>query len=226
MSEVIQTETPVKEKPSLFGMILNPGEQFKRLKENPKIWIPLLMVTAIFTIAAVVNSLGMDIEELLGNTWQEELDEEMLAFVAITARVGAVIGGVVIPILTAVFATLIFLLVSKFTDSEVRFRQLFSMNIFIFMISALGSLFQGIVVAAIDSDPLVVVTSLQFLVQAEGKMSVIFSAIEVFSIWHLILVAVGLKIVANFKSGLAWGVAIVYFIVPVLIGLLTYSWTM
>lgn len=229
MSVVNQTEmkegNPTLDKPSIFGMILSPGEQFEKLKHNSKILVPLVVISLMSLVAVLIASFGMDMEQVLGEGY-ELLSQEEVVLVSIITRISAAIGGLIGPAIGTVIAALIFLFVSKFTDSEVTFKQLFSMSIFIYFISILGSLFQSVIATAIGANPLVPITSLQFLLDAEGISTIIFNRIEVFAIWHMILFAMGLKIVANFKVGLAWAMTIIYFVViPILFGLVTYSFT-
>ena len=216
----MKQENPELEKPSIFGMILSPGEQLGKLKHNPKILVPLAVISIISLISALVVTFGMDMEQLLGEGYEELVGPDGSVVIIMVARIFASFVGLIMPVISTVIAALIFLFISKFTDSEVTFKQLFSMSIFVYFISSLGSLFHSVTVVTIDIESVIPITSLQFLLEAEGKPAIFFSLIEVFSIWHIILFAIGLKIVANFKAGLAWTMTIVYYIViPLLLGL-------
>ncbi|MCD8502412.1 MAG: YIP1 family protein [Bacillaceae bacterium] len=228
MSVVNETEmkqgNPQLEKPSIFGMIVSPTEQFGKLKHNPKILVPLTVISIISLVSALILTFGMDMEQLLGEGYEELVGPEESVFIIMVARIFSSIFGLILPAISTVIAALIFLFISKFTDSEVTFKQLFSMSIFVYLISSLGSLFHSVAVVTIDIDSLVPLTSLQFLLGAEGIPAIILTIIEVFTIWHILLFAIGLKIVANFKSGLAWTMTIVYYIViPVLFGIAAYA---
>ncbi|MDV2583640.1 Yip1 family protein, partial [Alkalibacillus haloalkaliphilus] len=65
MSETAHQIDPVehkKEKPSLFKVITDPGEQFSRIKENPKVLVPLLIVTVIYALWAAIMAFTTDFQ--------------------------------------------------------------------------------------------------------------------------------------------------------------------
>ena len=70
MSEEVKAKNP-----SIWGMIWSPTEQFERIKERPKIWGALAIVTVLFVIGMYLTSLGdpMVIEGM------PEIPEEQLA---------------------------------------------------------------------------------------------------------------------------------------------------
>ncbi|MGM8364084.1 Yip1 family protein [Virgibacillus sp. W0181] len=204
-------ETNVQ-KPSLFGIITNPTEQLERIKERPIIWVPLIIVTILFIIGTWLTTLGVDVtagmEEVGG------MDEESMAMVKTFAVIGSVIGGLFIPILTVLISSFIYWVVAKIAKSEVSFKQLFSMNTFILLISAIGLIINGVIMAMVGVDldnPDVMFTSLGSLVDGNGVLAAALNSIEVFAIWGIILTAIGLQKVANFSKGLAWTIVIVFF---------------
>ena len=73
MSEEVKAKNP-----SIWGMIWSPTEQFERIKERPKIWGALAIVTVLFVIGMYLTSLGdpMVIEGM------PEIPEEELAAVS------------------------------------------------------------------------------------------------------------------------------------------------
>ncbi|MCP3761535.1 hypothetical protein NLX67_03900 [Domibacillus sp. A3M-37] len=44
-----ETSKTTHPKPSLFGLITSPVEQFKRMKQRPVIWGPSVIVLILFT---------------------------------------------------------------------------------------------------------------------------------------------------------------------------------
>ena len=113
-------------------------------------------------------------------------------------------------------ATVIYLIIAKIARSEVSFKQLFSMNTYIMMISALSMILNGIGVALLGGTAGTMYTSLGSLIGAEGTMGALLTSIEVFAIWGMILQAIGLQKVANFSKGLAWTIVIVFFAIGII----------
>src|SRR5699024_3880551 len=101
-------------------------------------------------------------------------------------------------------------LVGKIAQSEVKFKQLFSMNTFIFFISSIGTLINGIIIYIIGSSTGIQVTSIASILDNDNMTLVALTSwIEVFSIWTLILTAIGLHKVAGFSKGLSWAIPII-----------------
>lgn len=207
------------EKPSLFGMIGSPRKQFERIRENPTILVALIVVTILAIISTLFTLQGMDVqleEDLAG------LGEgEMLLFTIIT-QVTAVIVATIAPSIVILIGAAIYLLIAKIAKTDVSFKQLFSMLAFIAFITSLGALLNGLVSFFIGGgyNPEVPVTSLNVIVGADGILGLILSSIEVFSIWGIILTAIGLQVVAKFSKGLAWGIVIAFNLIALAFGVM------
>ena len=134
MSEEVKGKNP-----SIWGMIWNPTEQFEKIKERPKIWGALAIVTLLFVIGMYLTSLGdpIVIEGI------PEIPEEQLAAVSMFTTISMIITGLFTPIFGVLISSAIYLLIAKIARSQVSFKQLFSMNTYIMMISALSMIING-----------------------------------------------------------------------------------
>ncbi|PWA12188.1 YIP1 family protein [Pueribacillus theae] len=202
------------EKPSLFGMIWSPSEQFERIKQRPKIWGAMVVVTILTIIGMWLQTLGVDIPELDG------MPEDQLAGIQVFTTITTIVMGLFIPIIGVLISSAIHLLIAKIARSEVSFKQLFSMNTYIMIISALSLLINGILMALVGGDPEKLLTSLGSIINVEGAMGGLFNSLEVFTIWEVILTAMGLHKVANFSKGLAWTIAIAFFVIAVIFSMI------
>ncbi|KAA0545249.1 YIP1 family protein [Bacillus sp. BGMRC 2118] len=202
-------EEQVKAKPSLLGMIWSPTEQLEKIRSNPRIWGPLVIITLLFVGASALLAYTTDIAALLG----DEIPAEELALVEGFTRISMLIGGVIGPIIGILVSTLIYLVIAKIVSSDVTFKQLFSMNTYLMVISVLGMIINGLAAWAMNTDPTVYVTSLGSLIEAKGIAGGVLNTFEVFTIWGTILSAIGLQKVAGLSKGLSWTIAIVFFIV-------------
>lgn len=204
-----QIETEVKNtSPSLLGIFTSPGEQFERIRANPKIWIPLLIVSVIYVAGMALMAMTMTADSLVKQGVPKENAETIL----MGARIGVVATGLLSPAFGALISSAIQLLVAKIAKADVSFRQLFSMNTYIGFISAIGLLLNMAVASAIGLDGETFVTSLAGVL---GKQGGFMSAIEVFSIWGMILTAIGLHKTGHFPKVLAWAVSIIFFLIGV-----------
>lgn len=207
---VLVEETKNLEKPSLFGMIFNPTEQFERIKERPLIWGAMVIVTILTIIGTWLMSLGIEIPEM-----------EELPGMEVFAQITMIITGLFIPIFTVLISSFIYWIVIKIARSEATFKQLFSMNTYIMIISALSIIVNGALMAVFGGgDGESLFTSLGSLIPAEGAVAGLFESIEVFSIWVVVLSAIGLHKVAELSKGLAWGISIAFFIIGILFSMI------
>ena len=131
-----------------------------------------------------------------------------------------IIIGIISPIFGTLISAVIYLLIAKIARSEVSFKQLFSMNTYIMFISALSLIINGIGIALLGGTVDTVYTSLGSIISTEGAISGLLNSIEVFTIWGLILSAIGLHKVAGFSKGLAWGISIAFFVITVIFAMI------
>ncbi len=207
-------ETVQTKKPSLFGMIFSPGEQFERLRERPVIWVPLILFTLITTILAVVVVLNMDYTMTPG---LEESSPEELEMIKIFGAVGGGIAGLFSVPIGYLFYSAIYFLAAKMVKSNVRFKQMFSLIIFVSFITILGSIINQLLALVLGEDPAIMFTSLNSFIGATGPVGAILNSIEVFSIWYQVLLAIGLIKVAKLSKQSAITIVIVLFVIGILI---------
>lgn len=213
-----EMEQTVKEKPSIFGMIMSPGEQFNRIRENPKIFVALLIVTALSIIGSILMVTGFDPTtdpNLAG------MSEDELMFVTMGAQIVLILTGLLSPVITVLVLSVIHIIVAKMTQSTVSFKQLFSMNSYIYMISALSFLLNGLVTLFVGGNNEIYFTSINSIIGAEGAFGAFLNYIEIFTIWKIIITALGLQIVARFSKTLSWSIVIAIFVIMVIFSMVT-----
>lgn len=196
------------ENPSLLGMFGSPMEQFQRIRENPKVIVALITITILAIISVLFTLKGVQSvieEELISLT-----GDELLIFTIIT-QITTVVMATFVPAIVIVIAAAVYLLIAKVASLEVSFKQLFSLFTYIAFVTGVGGLLNALFAYFITgSNPEIPFTSLNILFGAEADSiaGIILSSVEIFSIWGIILTAVGLQVVAKFTKPLAWGVVI------------------
>lgn len=206
-------------KPSLFGMVGNPGEQFERIKERPRFWVPLIVISLLSAVATALLTGAFDFD----TTGLEGLSEDELQIVRMVGIISSGVIGLFIPVLTILISSAVLLLITTMVGTDAKFKQLLSMNTFIYIIPLIGLLLHAVVRLAVGGDPQVYATSLGSLVDVEGAAGSVLSGIEVFSIWSMVLTAIGLQKVAGLSKKAAWAVAIAFFVIGLLIGVVGAS---
>jgi hypothetical protein len=195
-----------QQKPSLFGMIWSPGEQFERIRQNPRIWGPLSILTLIYVVAFAITALTIKAADLVvpGVTTIEDA-EMILGFTKVTS----IVMGFITPAFTALISTVIFLVIVKIAGKDTTFKQLFSMSTYVLIISAIGLLLNNSIHAMIGGNPTVLFTSLAGLLNSD---SALLMGIELFSIWEYILIAIGLHKVGQLSKGVSITIMVLYFL--------------
>ena len=205
-----QAEIITKEqKPSLLGMFTSPGEQFERIKQVLKIWVPLLIISILYAIGMTLMALSMDASTLI----DQEVPEDQVDLVLGITKVTVAITGILTPIIGVLISSAIQLIITKIANSPATFKQLFSMNTFIMVIGATGVVLNTAIRYAIGGNPEIYVTSLAGLLNQEKAG--ILSSFEIFTIWTMIATAIGLHKTAQLSKGLAWTIAIIFFLIGI-----------
>lgn len=199
-------ESKIIEKPSLFGMIFSPTEQFQRIKAKPLIWGAMGIISILFAIGSYFLSMGVDLSEF-----------ENIPGMEVVTQITSAITGLLTPIFSVLLISFIHWIIIKIARSETTFKQLFSMNTYILFISALSILLNGILTPLLDGDGVTMFTSLASVIDAEGATLALFQSLEVFAIWNLILSAIGLHVVGNLSKRAAWIVTITIFVISTLL---------
>lgn len=219
-------ESPIENagNPSVFGIITTPREQFEKIIHQPKFLIAILIVTLLTFIGALLTffnfTLPADIIAELGGGEEAEL-------VLLISKVTLIIAGLVGPIFGILLSTAIYFIIVKILKSEITFKQTFSMFSHISIISAIGALFQGIIMLVVPNLPAdTIVTSLGSLVDAGPMLNAVLNSIELFSIWQLIVTALGLQIVAKLSKRVSWTIVIVVFFIGLVLQMVSAAITM
>jgi membrane protein, antimicrobial resistance system len=204
----------LNENPKLLGMFTNPGLQFERIKQSPKIWVPLVLISILYVIGMAFMALSLDASTLI----EQGVPEDQVNLVLTITKVTVAVTGIITPIFGVLISSAIQLAIARIASSTVSFKQLFSMNTFIMIIGATGLILNMVIRYAIGGNPEIYITSLAgFLNQEKAG---VLGSIEVFGIWSLILTALGLNKTAQFSKGLAWTIAIIFFLISIGFGLI------
>ena len=193
-----------KQKPSLLKMFWRPKEQFVKIASNPIMATPLIVVTVIYIMASMVKALFIRAEDLMlpGMTAQEA------DMVAATAKAFTAMSGFISPVFTILLTTIIYFIILKIARKNTTFKQLFSMNTYIFVVQAVGLLINSLLMMVIDSSSGSAITSLA-LFNRDWSM---LHALELFTIWKFVLTAIGFHLVGQLSKSTSIILVIVLFI--------------
>jgi len=210
----MEQETVKTKKPSIFGMIFQPGEQFERIREKPVIWLPLILLSFLGAVVALLTALNVDYSTISG---MEGIGEDEIAFTKMISIILGGLGGLFGTPLGLLIFSGILLGISKLVKSPVTFKQMFSLMIFTSFISMVGQLLNQLIIYAIGLDPTVMLTSINSFIRAEGALGAVLGAFEVFNIWYYILLGLGLVKVAQLSKPAAYTITVIFFILGLIV---------
>lgn len=191
-------------KPSLVGMFWSPGEQLGKIRENPRIWGALGIITLLYIIGSAILATNLTAQDLVVPGISLEDAEQILGF----TKALTVVSVFIVALLGILISAVIHLIIVKIAGKNVTFKQIFSMNTYIALIGAVGMLLNTLIQISINGDPSIYVTSLGSLFNSDSP---ILASFEVFSIWQLILTAIGLYKVGQLSKTASWIIAIIFF---------------
>jgi hypothetical protein len=190
-----------------FGIFFSPGRVFEHLKSRP-VWFTILLVVALFIalfqFAFLASEKGIQIakEQVLEQARDngQTIPEETLETIMTTQKIAAPIAILIlVPLFSVIIAGLIYLIFNIMLGGEATFRQVLSFNAHTAPITILQ---QGLTFLIIYvKGTLAPVTSLAaFLpfVENDTLMYRIAVGIDVFTIWQVGLLALGMSILYGF----------------------------
>ncbi|MGG1792466.1 Yip1 family protein [Bacillus mycoides] len=194
----INTQDVGVKKPSLFGMITSPGLQFERMKTSKKVWRMFFLVALLqgllgglsaYVIHTSPEMLKMkkELGELAG---QSSLTSEVIYGIG-SSFAGAMIG--------TLFIAAIYKIFMMFFGNDTPYKTLLNIVVYTNIVLIIGGLINTIL-SLIFGNGTTQYTSLSLLF-TEGTFAYgIGNTIEVFYVWNLVLIWLGLHITSGLSK--------------------------
>ncbi|MCS7250524.1 MAG: YIP1 family protein [candidate division WOR-3 bacterium] len=188
----------------IFDIFLNPRNYFLKLKEKPIFIIPLIIILVFTLIQSYTAIRYTNISEVIKRMEERGAPREQIEraeeFMRRPARI-------IIGLVSALIFTLLFLLIISLIfnfslpllGSEGNFSKTFAIVCGSSLVTALGSLIRSIIII-IRQSPFVNTSLALFLPTEKGLLFSFLSRFDFFTIWQIILIAFGLKIVFDIKG--------------------------
>ncbi|PFN39667.1 Yip1 family protein [Bacillus thuringiensis] len=198
-------------KPSLFGMITSPGVQFERMKTNKKVWGMFLFVALLQGLLGGLSAyvrytspemlkMKKELGELAG---QSSLTSEVISGIG-SGFAGAMIG--------TLFIAAIYKMFMMIFGNDTPYKTLVNIVVYTNIVLIIGGLINTIL-SLIFGTGMTQYTSLGLLF-TEGTFAYgIGNTIEVFYVWNLALIWLGLHITAGLSKVKASIPIIILFII-------------
>ncbi|MEG7862578.1 Yip1 family protein [Bacillus mobilis] len=214
MEANLNTQKAGGEKPSLFGMITSPSLQFERMKTSEKVW-------GMFFLMALLQGLLSAFTTYVTNTSPEmvKVKKELGEFAGQSSLTSDVISGIVSGTIGGMLATFVVAAIYKvfmmFYGNDTSYKKLVTIIVYTNIVVIIGGFINGIIAFILGVAP-TAYTSLGPLFEEGSVAYGIGSSIEVFYLWNIVLIWLGLQITAGVSKVKAAIPIIVLFIIKAL----------
>ncbi|WP_445668974.1 YIP1 family protein [Niallia sp. FSL R7-0648] len=133
-------------------MINAPLKQFKLIRKNPKILVPIILSLILTLLSSIIVTISLDISKLASQLPQDlEVDvENMQMFIKVIIGITSSFGMILGTALTWFLLSAVQLIFAKLKKSNVTYKTFLSMNIHIGIIGILGTILNAILVLILD----------------------------------------------------------------------------
>ncbi|PGZ06941.1 hypothetical protein COE30_19715 [Bacillus cereus] len=198
-------------KPSLLGMITSPGVQFERMKTNKKVW-------GMFLLVALLQGLLGGLSAYVIHTSPEmiKMKKELGELAGQSSLTSEVISGIGSSFASAMVGTLFIAAIYKifmmFLGNDTPYKALLNIIVYTNIVLIIGGLIDTIL-SLIFGSGMNQYMSLGLLF-TEGTFAYgIGNTIEIFYVWNLVLIWLGLRITAGLSKVKASIPIIILFII-------------
>lgn len=181
---------------NIIGVITEPKETMNRVNEEQKILKYLIPLTIIQLIMSVVELPKIISFTILKAQETPNFSESMIPIVKNSATISVIVASIFSPVLIVLVITALVKLVTMFVQESGSFKQLFCVNILAYIPMIIAGVIGAVVISFTDPQNIKNVTTnfTVFLGSSISDTSLIyklFSCVDLFLIWSLILVSIG-----------------------------------
>lgn len=201
----------------VISVLTAPAKTFAAIAERPTFVVPLLLLAVLGAVAVNITFTKVDPQDFVRQMEEQGRDmppnvdtSTILKF----SRWAGTAGALLISPFTYVIVALLFWALLRMLGSDMDFLRSLAVTAHAFMPFGLAALIGIPVALARDSITLEEVQAGQFLQSNLGILAnedtgqvvkALLSSVDVFSIWCIVLLAIGYRIVAKVSQGAAWG---------------------
>lgn len=184
----------------IFQVFYDPAGFFNNLKNDPKILIPYILIGIVFAamlylLSDLILQMQLESPEAQERLQGQQLTPELMRI----QKYVIIAGGTIVMLLAPLLAAGLAILVGNFfMGLKARFKQILSVVLYSELIYAIGGLV--VVPMVLAKKSLATSLSLGVLVASQGADSLAYTAlskIDLFLIWEIIVVGIGLAAVYN-----------------------------
>ncbi|GAB6431226.1 MULTISPECIES: Yip1 family protein [unclassified Bacillus (in: firmicutes)] len=212
MEANINTQKAGGEKPSLFGMITSPGLQFERMKTTEKVWGMFFIVALLQGLVGGLNSYitytSPEMIEMQKKLGGEFANQGSLVSDVISSTIWGIVGVMIATLVVAA----IYKVFMMFYGNDTSYKKIVMIIVYADIVVVIGGLINGVIALILGAGP-TAYTSLGPLFDQGSLAYGIGNTIELFYLWNLVLIWLGLQVTAGLSKVKAAIPIIVLFII-------------
>lgn len=183
------------QKPLLFGIVTSPITQFKRMKYQSPILIPLVSMLFLTILTSSMLSYVTLNNPMLKSINGGHYGEFSSKIAFLSTFSFSTIGGIISIFLSPIFYKNIMI----FFGIDISYKKVLSMVLYTTFIIKVGMLFNGLLAIIWDGYELSY-TSLAPLITDNLILHTMAQRMDIFNIWYFIVLGVGIHIVTNLSK--------------------------
>ncbi|PGZ50297.1 hypothetical protein A6E27_04560 [Bacillus cereus] len=194
-------------KPSILGMFTSPTLQFKRMKNQRNIFLPLALLIVFIIVSSALmswNTLNNPALSMFHDKTGFTVPEYITFFT--TFGISTVSGVVAL-----FFAPIFYKNIMIFFGVDINYKETFPIIIYASFVLRLGMILNGLIALSLSGYE-ISYTSLGAIVTDNMVLHTIAQRIDIFNIWYYILLGIGLKTITNLNKDKLIPLIIVLFI--------------
>ena len=233
-----QETAPLSEIQRIVNTFVAPRKTFTDLRRSAAWWGPFLLMVVVSLVFVYVGDQKVGFRKIFENQLQtqpkqaERIEslpadqrEKVIQQQTTITKVVSYIFPAITLIIWLVMAGVLYATVKFAASADVKFSAVFALLIY----AALPGLFKALLaifslLAGVSTDSFTfqnpVATNPGYFIDPAGSsvLRAFLSSFDVFTIWTLVLVSIGLTCIAKVKSGTAYAIVFGWFAVTVLLG--------
>lgn len=238
--QLSQEPAPLSEGQRLIGTFVSPSKAFTDLRRNASWWAPFLIIAIVSLSFVYVVDQKVGFSKVVENMIQlqpkqaERIDRIpadqrpaiMQRQAAITKFISYAVPVIAL-VIYAVFAALLYATLKFAASGDLKYKTLFAVIVYSRLPLIFGPLLAILsLLAGVSSDGFdmrnPVATNPGYFIGPDGSpvLRALLTPFDVFSLWSLILTAIGITCISKVKRGTAFAVVFGWFVVYVLGGVL------
>jgi len=237
-SQQLHESAPLSEGQRVIDTFFAPGKTFTDLRRSASWWAPFLIIAIVSLLFVYVVDQKVGFRKVVDNLIQlqpkqadridrmpaDQREKVMQQQVTVTKFISYVVPVIAL-LIYAVFAALLYATLKFGASAELKYKTLFALIVYARLPLVLGPLLAILsLLAGVSRDGFdlrnPVATNLGYFIGPDGSpvLRALLTPLDVFSLWTLILTAIGITCISKVKRGTALAVVFGWFAVYVLGG--------